>query len=335
MTLSTLYILCAERVVEIILTTSGPLAARYSQFLKQSFSLPDITINYISSVGEFASVNFKDTLRCTNCWRVQLTRPDAVNYCGLDMTVDDSIYVCSLPNLGRDSMRLDIEAGTYTLSAFHDGYLLRRTTTDTTMHNPSSESSAGNLSMDDLAHVFSAQSHHCGLSCKTVVDVSDIFADDWRARLFDDYFGKSLDNNFFCCSYPIYESMRSFFVLRQSVAILNCIPVLLYLNRVVSVDDLPHISLSCRTPIEDVIGVSVCFYVYHACYGRIGLAVQQQRFCGIIAHVNVLWNQNQTALGNFRVSDFSVYGARVPYVCKFNPCHCYYSKENFVNKIKQ
>lgn len=317
-----LYRLCAERVAVLVLL-SNQLEALKKLYLSrlQGMDLPGLLINYITNDKTFAAANFPDILQCEDCYRVQLTRPDAIDCCACDLIIRDrAVYISTLPNLALNMMRLDIENGTYIMSGVNEGYVLQRNNSV--------------LCSDDLAHVFSARSQHRGLT----TDIEQPSVNNWQEALFDDNFARCVRNNTFYYQYPSYEACK--LMLMQGVPMLNCIPVLFYLNKLINVKDLPFITLTCRTltcrtNVKDIGNVMFCFYVYHSKYGRIGLAVQQRKFCNMYgAHVNVMWSQKCTAVGNFVVRDCSLYGASVPYVCKFNPCKCDYSFDEFVNTLK-
>lgn len=275
--------------------------------------------------GRFDVIAFDDLIhyRKEECLRVQITRPDAIGACRFDLhLVSDAVYVCTIGNLAGDMMRLDMHSGRYWLQPFSDGYVFAHANCI--------------VNVEDLAHSFSASNLHRGLSAEMGLKNDGTLANTWRAILFDDHIGRHLGKtNFFSCHYPMYDYCCAFNALKHSVAMLNYIPLLFYLNRPLCVADLQHIRLTCRTPVNCINNVAMCFYVYHAQYGRVGLAVLQTRFCGAFAQVNVLWSNKYTGIGNFKVCDSNAYGINVPYVCKFNPCMCDYSYSVFVNKIKQ
>ncbi|ACI28715.1 agip13 [Agrotis ipsilon multiple nucleopolyhedrovirus] len=313
MTIPSLYRLCAERIAVVVLTQKQRWLCNYLERCLKTLDLPDLLINYISINKMYKVTNFSNLPNCLDCARVQQTRPDSEDTCGLDVTIkNNEIYVCTLPNLGQRMMRLDIENGTYELQDFNEGYVL---------HDKSS-SDGGKVQFEDLAHVFSSKSRHYGLSAN-FNEACDDYVNEWQATLYDDYLGRCEITNFFYSARPTYDTCR--LMLKQGVLVFDCIPVLFYLNRRVYAFELQYISLVCRTRVSDIGNVHVCFYVYHSKYGRIGLAVQQRTFLAGHVQVNVLWSETYTALGNFRVCDIDFYCSSIPYLCKFNPCKCVYS----------
>ncbi|AAQ11030.1 hypothetical protein [Mamestra configurata nucleopolyhedrovirus A] len=312
----TLLRLCAECIA------SSP--TKYNSLVLNNYQLPTLPINCVMHSGRFEAISFNDLINYRNeeCLRVQPTRADVIGACNLDLTLlDNAVYVCTIGNLAGDMMRLDMHSGHYYLRPFSNGYLFAPL--DCTVN------------VNDLAHSFSASNLHRGLSAEMGFKKDSAMMNSWRATLFDDHIGRNLDNNFFSCYYPMYDVCCAYNGLAHSVALLNYIPLLFYLNRPVCSDDLPYLKLTCQTPVSDVNNVCMCFYVYHSVYERLGVAVLQTMFCGAFAQVNVLWSNSYTAVGNFKVCDTSLYGSNVPYVCKFNPCMCDYSYSDFVNKIKQ
>ncbi|AIE47741.1 orf10-like protein [Peridroma alphabaculovirus] len=303
----TLYRLCAEAVAS---TSAEPLRAHYHRRLV-ALTLPALRVHYVTHAGTFASARLDEVMVRQDCWRVQTTHADAPGACRLELRLHDGVYVSTLFNLGGAMMRLDAEPGEYRVRGFAEGYVIARD--DATPRHK------------DLAHVFSAC--HRGL-CERQRDGGD----EWRARIYDDCIAQRCDNSFFC---SFYDGSRAYRALEHDELLLSQIPVLFYLNRTLTVDDLQHVRLTCATSVADVNNVSQCFYVYHSVHGRIGLAVQQTRFCGAYAQLQVLWSDTYTAMGNFRVCDNEAYGSSVPYVCRFVPCMCDYSFNVFVNKIKK
>ncbi|WBB27259.1 hypothetical protein [Mythimna sequax nucleopolyhedrovirus] len=312
----TLLRLCAECIA------SAPTT--FNSLVLNDYQLPTLTINCVMRSGRFEAISFNDLINFRNeeCLRVQPTRADAIGACNLDFTLlENTLYICTIGNLAGDVMRLDMPSGRYHLQPFSNGYLFAPLDCK--------------ANAKDLAHSFSASNLHRGLSAERGLKSDSVAMNSWRANLYDDHVGRNLDNNFFSCFYPKYNVCRAYHSLSHSVAMLNNIPLLFYLNRPLCSDDLPFLKLTCQTSVSDVNNVCMCWYVYHSVYGRLGVAILQSMFCGAFAQVNVLWSNSYTAVGNFQVCDTSLYGSNVPYVCKFNPCMCDYSYSDFVNKIKQ
>jgi hypothetical protein len=315
MAVPTLYRMCAEALL-----FADALAAHDRQL--SGYNFPKLLINCVTPVGRFESIDFADFVcnQDIRQLRVQLTRADALDTCRLDLhiTDDNAVYVCTLSNLGYDALRLDLIEDIYTLQPFNEGYVF----------------AAANQRVrnEDLAYSFSAFGQHRGM-CAGRSSTAKA-ATLCRARLFDDHIGRQLNANLFSCHYPVSShDCFAYSALHNNVPLLNTIPLLFYLCMSINEKDLPSLRLTCRTRVKRVNNVTICFYVYHNMLERrIGLAVLQSAFCGAYAHVNMLWNQDYMALGNFKVSDHSA--PNVPYICSFNPCKCDYTNNVFVNKIK-